>query len=74
MANDVDDESAFIENLRPENLEPLTTLGRGSYGKVVLASLKQNEDGVDDMLVAGLCVCAVDKRSEVDSSLITSSS
>ena len=27
---------------KPENLEPVTTLGRGSYGKVVLASIVEN--------------------------------
>jgi len=35
---------------KPENLIPVTTLGRGSYGKVVLASIASDQDGKEHLV------------------------
>jgi serine/threonine protein kinase len=52
----------------PERLTPVTTLGRGSYGKVVLASIEENGE---ELLVAVKVVAKsrLKGRTHVDKSV-----
>lgn len=47
--SDVGDYDEGFRITHPENLVPVTTLGRGSYGKVVLASIT-TDDGKEELV------------------------